>query len=189
MALELVEVERTPDDAVWVADEIAAEAVVHGFHGVTLWEQDPLATADLLMSELGFEKAGRDGERERFAVPGQSLGRIVDLHVPSDARRGLSGAGTVHHIAFRAAGEPQQRRAQEAVRARGLNVTPIIDRSYFRSIYFREPGGVLFEVATDAPGFTIDEPVEGLGRDLRLPPSLEPRRAEIEAALPPLDLP
>jgi glyoxalase family protein len=172
--------------AVWTTDEVGAETALHGFHGVTLWQRDHEATADILTGHLGYERTGEAGDRVRFAVPGEGPGRIVDLRRMPDSRGGTAGAGTVHHVAFRASGAEQQHAVQEAVRARGLNVTPVIDRNYFHSIYFREPGGVLFEVATDPPGFTVDEPAESLGTSLKLPAQHEARRAEIEAALPTL---
>jgi glyoxalase family protein len=112
----------------------------------------------------------------------------VDLLCQPDQMRGRMGAGTVHHVAFRARDEAEQLSWRDAILALGFNVTPVLDRQYFRSIYFREPGGVLFEIATDPPGFAIDEAPESLGTALKLPPWLETRRAEIERRLPPLHL-
>jgi len=103
-----------------------------------------------------------------------------------EAERGLHGAGTIHHVAFRTPTDATQTEAHAAIGRSGLNISPIIDRAYFKSIYYREPAGVLFEIATDQPGFAIDEPVESLGTKLGLPPHLEPYREQIEAALPPL---
>jgi glyoxalase family protein len=110
----------------------------------------------------------------------------VDLLTDPSLPRGLNGAGTIHHVAFRTPTEVSQAQAHAEIARSGLHVSPIIDRAYFKSIYYREPAGVLFEIATDQPGFAIDEPVESLGTKLGLPPHLEPHRAEIEAALPPL---
>ncbi len=104
-----------------------------------------------------------------------------------DAPPGRIAVGTVHHVAYRVAGDIEQREWRERLVDHGLNVTPVLDRNYFRSIYYREPGGVLFEIATDPPGFTVDESPDHLGTALKLPPELEPSRARIEAALPPLD--
>lgn len=114
-------------------------------------------------------------------------GTYVDLVTDSTPSQGLSGAGTVHHVAFRVADDAMQVEAQQLLEAHGVAVSPVIDRAYFKSIYYHEPGGVLFEIATDQPGFAIDEPAETLGTRLSLPPRLEPHRAEIEAALPNLD--
>jgi glyoxalase family protein len=121
--------------------------------------------------------------RSRAAGPGTYVDLLVDPSLP----RGLNGAGTIHHVAFRTPDAATHLAAHAEVTRSGLHISPVIDRAYFKSIYYREPGGVLFEIATDQPGFAIDEPVETLGSKLGLPPHLEPHRAEIEAALPKLD--
>ena len=118
-----------------------------------------------------------------------SPGRFIDLVCLPDAPRAGGGAGSVHHIAFRAKNDEEQRAWREQIVALGYNVSPVMDRTYFHSIYFREPGGVLFEIATDAPGFTLDESPEQLGGSLRLPPWLEKARTQIEEILPPITLP
>ncbi|GAA1393484.1 ring-cleaving dioxygenase [Pseudonocardia kongjuensis] len=162
---------------------VPAEHAVRGLHAVTLSEADAEPTHRML-AELGMSHAGDDGPRSRFRADGPAA-TAVDVLDGVDGR-GLQAGGTVHHIAFRVPdGETQQRWRDELV-ARGLEVTEILDRRYFTSIYFREPGGVLFELATDGPGFTVDEPLLELGRSLRLPPWLEPDRASIEANLPAL---
>ena len=125
----------------------------------------------------------------RFAAGEGGPGALVDVLVTPSAPRGLVAAGTVHHVAWRAPDEPTQKVWREELVDQGVNVTSILDRQYFRSIYFREPGGTLLEVATDQPGFAIDEPLLELGRALKLPPWLEPRRTDIEAMLPKLNLP
>jgi glyoxalase family protein len=112
----------------------------------------------------------------------------VDVVCSPDAQRGLGGAGTVHHIAWRTPDDDQQKEWRKKLVELDYNVSPIMDRNYFHSIYYREPGGILFEIATDPPGFLIDEPVEMLGTTLKLPPFYEPMRSEIEAALPPVRL-
>ena len=161
-----------------------------GFHSVTLWVDDPGATARVLTEVLGHtavgdEADGDTGRRWRFAAAGDGPGRFVDvLQRPGVA--GRQGAGTIHHVAFRAADDAHQDDIRTRVAAAGFRVTPRIDRQYFNAIYFREPGGVLFEVATDPPGFAVDEDPAALGTALKLPPQYEPRRAEITAALPPL---
>ena len=164
-----------------------------GFHSVTLWVRDPEPTARLLTELFGYthvgEEADAKGRRYRFTAPGGARGSVVDL-LRSDAPSiGRQGAGTIHHIAYRAESDAVQREWQERVAAYGLDVTPVIDRQYFNAIYFREPGGVLFEVATDPPGFATDEDPAELGTHLMLPPRYERRRADIERVLPPIRLP
>lgn len=163
------------------------------FHSATLWLDDPEPTAQLLSEAFGFEDQGAErsanGTRLRMALPGDGPGRVIDLWRSDSASPARPGAGTIHHIAFRARDDAHQ----DALRARllslGMKVTPRIDRQYFNAIYFREPGGVLFEIATDPPGFAVDEAPDALGRALKLPPQYEGRRAQIEAALPPLSVP
>jgi glyoxalase family protein len=136
---------------------------------------------------MGFQKVAEEGNRMRFSAPGDALGNHIDLLIEPDARFGRMGAGIVHHIAFRAVDFGSQLEWREKI-SEYLEVTPVLDRTYFRSIYFREPGGVLFELATDPPGFALDEPIEALGEALRIPPWLEPNRSEIERRLPPIEL-
>jgi glyoxalase family protein len=188
LRLELIGVTGPDPRAPWAGGGVPAEHAIRGFHGVTLTEESVERTAALLTGTLGFRAAGGKGNRHRFesidAAPGS---RIDLLHAPGTPR-GVVAVGTIHHVAWRARGDADQERWRASIAALGTHVTPVVDRSYFRSIYFREPGGVLFEIATDAPGFAIDEPLERLGESLRLPPWLEPRRAEIEEALPALEL-
>jgi glyoxalase family protein len=167
---------------------IPDEHAVRGLHSVTMSERLPERTATLLTDLLGMRAAAEDGDRLRFAMGDGGAGTVVD--VAADARaRGLQAAGTVHHIAFRAPDGATQLRWREELVEAGLQVTEVLDRQYFTSIYFREPGGVLLEIATDQPGFAVDEPLLELGRALKLPPWLEPSRAQIEAALPPITVP
>jgi len=163
-----------------------AEAGIRGFHSVTLAVAQPESTARLLTGILGYEPIGEENGRLRFAVPGPGPGRIVDLVRPEESVAARLGSGSVHHVAFRARDDDEQAEFREALRDAGIDVTPVRDRQYFRSIYFREPGGVLFEIATDPPGMLIDEPLETLGTELRLPPWYESARERIEAALPPI---
>ena len=161
-----------------------------GFHSVTLWLSDPMRTARVLTDLFGYEAVGHEAsdgvERLRFRSRSRARGSVVDL-VRSDARSiGRQGAGTIHHVAFRAENDAAQIEWRERATATGLTVTPVIDRRYFNSIYFREPGGVLFEIATDPPGFAIDEAPSELGTHLMLPPQYERRRGDIERVLPPL---
>jgi glyoxalase family protein len=172
----------------WATPEIPGEHAVRGVHGVSLLLASGEATGSVLRSVLGFERIGADGPLTRFRIEGDALGSVVDIHEAGGFLRGRSGAGSVHHVAFRAASDEEQADAAARLQADlGLFVTEQRDRNYFRSIYFREPGGVLFEIATDDPGFAIDEEPAALGAALKLPPFLEARRAEIEAVLPDLE--
>jgi glyoxalase family protein len=187
LIIEIVGVEDgEPPDGVPDAP-VDAERAIRGVHSVSLWVEGYERTADML-GRLGFEAAGDDGGRFRFAAPA-AIGGVVDVVCMPERARGEIAVGTVHHVAFRARDEADQLRWRERMLDAGRNVTPVLDRSYFRSIYFREPGGVLFEIATDPPGFAIDEPPEALGESLRLPAWLEPKRSLIERALPPLERP
>lgn len=164
-----------------------------GFHAVTLWLHDPEPTARLLTDVFGYEaqeearEAG--GTRLRLALPGTGRGRVIDLWRADKIEAARSGAGAVHHIAFRARDRDHQDALAEALARRDQQVTERRDRNYFESVYFREPGGILFEIATDPPGFAVDEAPAALGQMLMLPAQYEADRARIEAALPPVDLP
>lgn len=180
-------VERADDPrAGWTTAETPADAAVRGFHGVSLTLSDTAPTAAILTELLGYEKVGTEGALTRFRATGTGEANVVDILEDRRVARAGQGAGRIHHIAFSVADDV----AEIALRARlvdaGIAVTPQIDRTYFRSLYFRTPGGVLFEIATDVPGFAIDEPVETLGTTLKLPPQHEPLRSEIERTLPPL---
>ncbi|RYB04669.1 VOC family protein [Lichenibacterium ramalinae] len=164
--------------------DVPAEHAIRGLHGVTLLLAEAGPTAAVLTDVLGLVAAGREGSATRYAGTAP-LGAVVTLRAVGEFLPGRTGAGSVHHIAFRAADDAAQAAmARRLSEAHGLVATEQRDRQYFRSIYFREPGGVLFEIATDAPGFAVDEPVEALGEALKLPPGLEPHRARIETALP-----
>ena len=169
-----------------VAD-IPAEHAVRGLHAITLSERQLDPSATMLTDLLGMSLAGEEGDRARFGMAGGGSGALVDV-LAGIKERGLQAGGTVHHVAFRAPDLPTMTRWRQELIARGVSVTQIMDRQYFKSIYFREPGGVLFEIATDSPGFDVDEPLLELGRQLKLPPWLEPDREQIAAALPPLQL-
>jgi predicted esterase len=173
----------------WAAPGIAREHAIHGFHRVTLWVEAGDDTEPILVDTLGFRALSEDGSTRRYAAGDGGPGKIVDVRSVGGFLRGIGGAGTVHHVAWRVAGDSAQLELREQVTKAGLDATPVIDRHYFHSVYFREPGGVLFELATDPPGFGIDEPVERLGERLMLPDQFEAQRAEIEAVLPPIHLP
>ena len=166
--------------------DVPAEHAIRGFFGVTMLEIDAVETAKIL-GVMGFHKIAEEGKRLRFAAEGDALGNHIDVVVDPHANYGRSGAGTVHHIAFRAANDAAQLEWRTEI-GRHIPTTAVLDRDYFHSIYFREPGGVLFELATDNPGFTIDEPADSLGEELCVPEWLEPRRAELEHLLAPLTL-
>jgi glyoxalase family protein len=171
----------------WSNGDVPAELAIRGFHGVTLLLNDVAATGAILADVLGFAKAGTEGAISRYRAKGAGTGAVVDLHEAKEFLRGAMGRGSVHHIAFRAKDDAAQAEMATQLRDKhGLQPTEQKDRQYFRSVYFREPGGILFEIATDDPGFTVDESATTLGTDLKLPPFLEPRRKEIEAELPPL---
>ncbi|MFG1639085.1 ring-cleaving dioxygenase [Amycolatopsis sp. NPDC049252] len=173
----------------WDTELVPAEHAVRGLHSVTLSVNQEDATAGMLTDGLGLSFATQESNRLRFAAGDGGPGALVDVLVTPDAPRGLVAAGTVHHVAWRAPDEETQKTWRAELVDKGVNVTSILDRQYFRSIYFREPGGTLLEVATDEPGFAIDEPLLELGRALKLPPWLEPRREEIQHMLPKLNLP
>jgi glyoxalase family protein len=173
----------------WAGGGVEEEHGVRGLHSVTLCLASPERTVELLTGVLGFELERADGDRMRLTVGGGGPGRSVDLLIRPDAIPARNGLGTVHHVAFAIDGEEAQRVLREALLQRGLRVTEVRDRHYFRSIYFREPGGVLFEVATVRPGFLVDEDESALGSRLRLPPGEEAGREAIEAILPRIRLP
>jgi glyoxalase family protein len=187
MKLELVAHADAPEVTPARYADVPHEYALRGFFGVTLLERSLEAT-EATLKMLGFAKVAEEGNRVRFASPaGASLGNHIDVVVDPQAGYGRPGAGSVHHIAFRAKDDAAQQEWLAEI-GKHLSVTPVQDRQYFHSIYFREPGGVLFELATDNPGFGIDETPEALGEALRIPARLEGRRALIEARLLPITL-
>jgi glyoxalase family protein len=171
----------------WDGGGVTAEHAIRGFHGVSLLLEDGAKTGAILTGVLGFAEAGREGSTVRYRVEGAGNGGVVDIQSAGGFLPARQGAGSVHHIAFRAASDEAQAQMVKALRENhGLRPTEQVDRNYFRSVYFREPGGVLFEIATDNPGFAIDEAVAELGQALKLPPMYEAKRKEIEAVLPAL---
>jgi glyoxalase family protein len=170
--------------APWVGAGVPAEHAVRGVHGVSLCLSGFERSASMLTGVLGMAREGEEGSRFRFRAGDGSRSAAVDLLVQPDARPGRMGIGSVHHVAFRAPSPEVEERWRTILAAEGHDVTPVLDRQYFRSIYFREPGGVILEIATDGPGFTVDEKPEALGTALMLPPWLEARRARIETGLP-----
>jgi glyoxalase family protein len=177
----------------WEAGPIPQVHALNGFHSVTLWLEEIESSAELLTRQMGYNLTGQEVNRYRFTSEPGSLAGVLDiLHRPGRPEdvpdRAVQGAGSVHHIAFRVPTDEAQVECQSILRIAGHEVTPVIDRKYFHSIYYREPGGVLFEIATEPPGFSVDEPVESLGESLRLPVWFEPNRDVIEQNLPSLTL-
>jgi glyoxalase family protein len=187
MPLALVGVKGAEGEPAWSTAEVPAEHAPRGFHGVTLLLADAAPTGAILTDVLGFTEAGREGSRVRYATPQGGMGAIVDIDVAAGDAPSRPGAGSTHHIAFRAADDAEQEAmVRRLAENHGLRTTEQRDRNYFRSVYFREPGRVLFEIATDIPGFAVDEAKAELGQALKLPSGLESRRAQIEAVLPDL---
>ncbi|MFL5493214.1 MAG: ring-cleaving dioxygenase [Gemmatimonadales bacterium] len=188
LAFELVAGEHDRR-APWKGGGVEPAAAIRGLHAVTLTVRSPDATLELLTGLLGWRVAGRDGERIRVAVADGAPGQLIDIVPAPAAAAGINGLGTVHHVAMAVATGEEQRRLRQELIALGYKVTEVLDRNYFQSIYFREPGGVLFELATVQPGFTVDEPLGALGTTLKLPAWEEPNREAIEAALPAISIP
>jgi len=185
LLLELIESAQLDDADLKYESEVPNKFAIHGFHAPTLEVQAAKPTEELLKN-LGFELTAEEKSRRRFSLNSKSTSAQVDLVERVDGQFGVNSAGTVHHIAFCCADEKEQLRWRKQLLELDLHVTPVIDRYYFHSIYFREPGGILFEIATEGPGFTVDEPAEHLGENLKLPPQYEEHRAEIERVLPPI---
>ncbi len=184
----VIELVACDDDerAPWVAGGVPEDAAVRGLHAASLSIRDPGPSIAFLTEVLGWEVVDEEEGRTRLAVGADRPGhRLEIVHAP-DAPDGVNGLGTVHHVAMAVSDEDEQAKVREELVRRGVRVTPVLDRQYFRSIYFREPGGVLYEVATIPPGFTVDEELGSLGCDLKLPPWEEPNRAEIERRLAPV---
>jgi glyoxalase family protein len=188
LSLALVGVNGAEAEPAWSDGEVPSEHAVRGFHGVTLMLDTAAPTGSILTEVLGFREAGREESFMRYRT-NDGIGGVIDIREVGGFLAGRMGRGTVHHVAFRAADDAEQAAmARKLVDNRWAEVTEQKDRQYFRSVYFFEPGGVLFEIATDVPGFTVDEPQATLGTALKLPPFLEPSRQQIEAALPPLEV-
>jgi glyoxalase family protein len=185
LAIELIASIPSAGFEPWVDSTVPVEHSLRGFHGVSIALEGYEQTATLLTETFGYRVVEQLNNRFRLAAPSEAgAGRIVDLLCRPDGSPGRVAAGSVHHIAFRARDDAEQLVWRERLVDLGYNVTPVIDRTYFHSIYFRESGGVLFEIATDPPGFTLDESLDELGNHLRLPPWLEPTRSQVEEVLP-----
>jgi predicted esterase/catechol 2,3-dioxygenase-like lactoylglutathione lyase family enzyme len=171
------------------APGISRENAIHGFHAVTLWVGEGEPTEKVLVDTLDFRSVREEGGTRRFESGDGGPGTFVDVRSIGGFVQGAGGAGTVHHVAWSVADDEAQLAVRDRVVGAGLHPTPVIDRNYFHSVYFREPGGALYELATNPPGFAIDEPIDRLGERLMLPSQYEPHRAEIEAVLPRIHLP
>ncbi len=190
MGLELIATTPLPKVAPWDKSGIPEEFAIRGLHSVTGALEGYERTAALLTDVLGYRLHSQDQNRFRFAIgDGKDPGQILDLLCTPDNHRGRSGAGSVHHIAFRAPDDVQQLAWRERLVDLGYNVSPVMDRDYFHSIYFREPGGILFEIATDPPGFALDESIDELGRNLKLPKWAESQRDRLLQILPVITVP
>jgi glyoxalase family protein len=192
MHVELITHEGRPAPQFWADGPIPEEHALRGFHGVTVWVESAGRTSTLLVEQMGYSLVGEEGEnagrRLRFKGASNDHGMYVDLVERPGLGRGQMGAGTVHHVAFRVANDAEQAEAHQNLSAAGIPATEVKDRCYFRSIYFREPGGTIFEIATDEPGFPVDEPIDQLGKSLMLPPWLEAQRVSIAARLPQIEV-
>ncbi len=195
---------RTDNNDIWKDSPVSKDNAIRGFHSATLSEEGYERTATLLADTMGLKFIAKDNKEDRFrfgiveknnsnqedassSSSSPSIGSIVDVVCQPEISRGYVGIGTVHHIAWRAANDRHQIDLRKRIVGEAkLNPTPVIDRTYFRSVYFREPGGILFEIATDPPGFAIDERPEDLGKQLKLPEWLEPMRGKLEQLLPPV---
>lgn len=189
MTIELVATDELNVSRVHKQGGISSEHAIHGFHSATLSEHDNQQTHTMLTETLGFKVIDEKADRFRYSVGGGGAGSMVDVLRVPDLRPGNVLVGCVHHIAWRTPNDAEQREWLVKITKNGYSSSPVMDRKYFHSIYFREPGGILFEIATDPPGFLVDEPIEELGSTLVLPPWLEPSRRQLQAALPPLRLP
>ena len=186
MGLALVGMPGADLDPAWTTSDVSSEVAIRGFEGVTLMLDDAAPTGAILTDVLGFRETDRDGSLIRHTSDA-AVGGTIDIRAATGFLPGRMGGGSVHHVAFRAADDATQAAmVKRLAENHDIHTTEQKDRNYFRSVYFREPGGILFEIATDDPGFAADEPVENLGRALKLPAFLEPRRSNIEAVLPDL---
>ena len=187
-----VELAGKADDARWVPwpdSPVDMEHAIRGFHSVTLTVAEAAGTFQLLTNTMGFRRAGKEANRTRFETGAGGPHAVVDVVEAPEGPVGEESIGTVHHVAWRTPDDATQTAWRDVLVRAGRNVTPVIDRWYFKSIYYREPGGVLYEIATDVPGFTVDEPAERLGTTLSLPPWFQVKREHLDETLPPIVVP
>ena len=189
LQLALVETDDDREFVPWENSPVPPECQLRGMHSVRLWERQLSHTEAILTQRMGFNLLGTEDGWYRLGVEGGDSGKLIEVKELPHERRGQWGTGSVHHVAWRVKDSEEQMALRDGIANAGLRPTPQIDRFWFKSVYYREPGGVLFELATDGPGFDRDEDLEHLGEKSILPPWLEPQRKEIEAALPPLQVP
>ncbi len=189
MQVELIESDAPRDVQIWTDGQVGADSAIRTIAGVTLTRTAKPSSDELYTQQLGFREIGTEDGRRRFASGEGNSESFIDVVEPEVAGHGRMGAGTIHHIAFRTPDDATQLEWLQKITGLGLHVSPVMDRNYFHSIYFREPSGILFEVATDGPGFAVDEAAETLGESLQLPAQYERARTQIEAILPPIHLP
>jgi glyoxalase family protein len=173
----------------WDGSPVPVESQIRGLESARMIERDLVVTSSFLSKAMGFAHLGTENGWHRYGVADGKSGAYVDLREEPTTRRGAWGTGSIHHIAWRVEDETHQLEVRARVTEEGARPTPVIDRFWFKSVYFQEPGGVLFELATEGPGFAVDEEHAHLGESLVLPPWLEPKRAEIEGVLPRLEMP
>jgi glyoxalase family protein len=186
MSVALAETSDEREFAPWEQSPVPADRQILGLHSVRLWERDLALTSSFLTDVMGFAPLGDENGWSGFALGGGGSGRFLEIRETAADGRGNWGVGGIHHVAWRVPDDETELAVRERVERAHRRPTEVIDRFWFKSVYFREPGGALFEIATDGPGFAVDEPPESLGTTLVLPPWLEPHRARIEAAVPPL---
>jgi glyoxalase family protein len=180
---------ETPDDrefSPWKGSPVPQDRQIRGLHSVRLWQRDLASTSSFLTGVLGFVDLGVENEWAAFGLDGGGSGKYLEIREIPEAQRGRWGVGGIHHVAWRVADVATELIVRERIELARRRPTEVIDRFWFKSVYFLEPGGVLFELATDGPGFAVDEDPATLGEHLVLPPWLESQRDEIEAALPPI---
>lgn len=186
LKLEIVLADQAAAFQPWTRSPVPVDLQLRGFHSVTLSESGYERTQALLTHQMGWTLLKEGAGRFRYQAPTQEPAALIDVVCQPGGRHGLPGTGTVHHIAFRVDDDAAQVAWRKTLVELGYNLSPVMDRSYFHSIYYREPGGILFEIATNPPGFAVDEPLDSLGSALKLPAQYERMRKEIEAALPSL---
>jgi glyoxalase family protein len=186
LELALVETGDEREFAPWSQSPVSGAQQIRGLHAVRLWERDVAQTASFLVETMGFALIGEENGWHRYGINGGGSGRHLDIRAVPNEQRGSWGTGGIHHVAWRVPDDATELAVRERLASAKRRPTEVIDRFWFKSVYFLEPGGVLFEIATDGPGFAVDEDLATLGEHLVLPPWLEPHRREIEDALPPL---
>ncbi|HEX6386456.1 MAG TPA: ring-cleaving dioxygenase [Anaerolineae bacterium] len=189
LQLALVETDDERPFVPWEGSSVPVASQLRGMHSVRLWQRQLAPTETLLTQLMGFTHLGTEDGWHRYGVEGGGSGKLIEVKELPGERRGQWGVGGVHHVAWRTRDDDEELKLRGTIERAGLRPTSVIDRFWFKSVYFREPGGVLFELATDGPGFDVDEDLEHLGEQLVLPPWLEAHRKQIEAALPRLEMP